>query len=322
MKTIGIKLADGSFFPVMEEGSAQTKNLELTTANNNQTCVMVDLYRSESGSMEDAEYIDTLRMDNLVEHPNGEPSLAFSLNLDENNQLKANITDPETGTQSDSSIPLISRTPEELQIPDDYTITESAVAFEDETPEEEIEEDPAPMFIASGSESSPLSFEGLYDKETERGTASYHEEENLPKKSKVSVWICISCAIICILATLVLLLFFPIKSGIKKSQENKNDNSVSIIEQVPFEEEGRPRAPEAKENEIVVIKETQIVEPAVTQKAPTSNVKYKLKWGDTLWDIANTYYKNPWKYKKIATFNNIKNPDHIISGTVIVIPEL
>ena len=56
MKTVGIKLADGSFYPIMEEGTAQQKKLNLTTAHNNQTCVMVDLYRSENCTMEDAEY--------------------------------------------------------------------------------------------------------------------------------------------------------------------------------------------------------------------------------------------------------------------------
>lgn len=321
MKKIGIKLADGSFFPIMEEGDTQIKNLNLTTANNNQTCVMVDLYRSDTDSMEGAEYIDTLKIDNLNAHPNGEPSLSFSVQLDENNQLTANIADPETGASSDSSIPLISRTAEELEIPDDYTITQAETNFDLDmdlnTDIEESEEDPAPMFIASGSQ-GPISFEGLYDKETEMGDSSYHED-SIPKKSKISVWICICCAIICILATLILLLFFPIRSGIKKNNETKSENSVAIEK---IEEPSIPKAPEAKENEIVVIKETEIVEPAVVQKTQTQNVKYKIKWGDTLWDIANTYYKNPWKYKKIANYNNIKNPDHIISGTVIVIPAL
>lgn len=36
---IGIKLADGSFYPVMEEGKPFTKNLELTTVKDNQTTV-------------------------------------------------------------------------------------------------------------------------------------------------------------------------------------------------------------------------------------------------------------------------------------------
>lgn len=308
MKKIGIKLADGSFFPVLEEGTPETKNLNLTTANNNQTCVMVDLFRSESGSMDDAEYIDTLKIEKLNEHKNGEPNLSFSITLDENNQLEAHISDPETGARSDSTIPLISRTPEELETPDDYTIEEDS--------------DPEPIFIPSGSsEDNPLNFQGLYDSETEMGDSAYHEE-NLPKKSKISVWICVCCAIICILATLVLLLFIPISSSIKKNRSDaaaKEDNSVAIVEQETNE---IPKAPEAKENEILVIKDAQTVEPAVTQKVQTSNVQYKIKWGDTLWDIAETYYKNPWKYKKISNFNGIKNPDHIISGTVITIPAL
>ena len=43
MKTIGIKLADGSFYPVLEDNKPSEKQLELTTAHNNQTKVMVDL---------------------------------------------------------------------------------------------------------------------------------------------------------------------------------------------------------------------------------------------------------------------------------------
>lgn len=309
MKKIGIKLADGSFFPVMEEGTPETKNLNLTTANNNQTCVMVDLFRSETGTMDDAEYIDTLKIENLNEHPNGEPSLSFSIKLDENNQLEANISDPETGAKSDSLIPLISRTPEELEIPDDYTITSTE-------PEDE------PLFIPSGSsDDNPLNFQGLYDKETEMGDSAYHEEA-LPKKSKISVWICISCAIICILATLILLLFIPISSNIKKNRAAGVTANGETVEITETEENIIPKAPEAKENEILVIKDAKTVEPAVTQKVQTQNVQYKIKWGDTLWDISETYYKNPWKYKKIANFNKIKNPDHIISGTVITIPAL
>ena len=96
MRTIGIKLADGSFYPVMEEGAAQKKTLELTTAHNNQTCVMVDLYRSKTCSMDDAEYIDTLKIENLNEHPNGEPSIAFDVDLNEDGELSYSIADPET----------------------------------------------------------------------------------------------------------------------------------------------------------------------------------------------------------------------------------
>ena len=50
------------------------------------------------------------------------------------------------------------------------------------------------------------------------------------------------------------------------------------------------------------------------------SVRYRLRWGDTLWDISETFYKNPWKYKKIARYNGIKNPNRIIAGRYITIP--
>jgi nucleoid-associated protein YgaU len=49
-------------------------------------------------------------------------------------------------------------------------------------------------------------------------------------------------------------------------------------------------------------------------------VAYKLRWGDTLWDIAEAFYRNPWLYPRIARYNGIKNPDLIVSGRTIRIP--
>ena len=65
-KSIGIKLADGTFYPILEEGVPAKKRMELTTVKDNQETVQVDLYRSENGSMEDAEYVDSLQIDKEV----------------------------------------------------------------------------------------------------------------------------------------------------------------------------------------------------------------------------------------------------------------
>ena len=641
MKTIGIKLADGSFFPVMEEGSAQTKKLQLTTAHNDQTRVMVDLYRSATGSMDDAEYIDTLQIENLNKHPNGELDLSFQISLDENNELTANIIDPETGAESDSEISLINRTVEERLTTDDYTLSEAKLAtvddFQDpdsigmpedttvdtlgavedlgspdtlasddtlgaedslgaadlgaaalggaaagalgaaaldslsdiddlggddgsfdttdltamdgvediagagddslgladlgdidiptdtattdetlagdenifdtteataetdslgadalaatddfgttedlsagddslgladlgdidiptdtaatdetlasdenifETTEATAETDtlgavddlggtddfasadtlstdetitemddfasanalgadetisetddfaapdslgaddisatesisddqnifdtpvddamaPADDFApadaladmsafdepaatndlgstdglvaddsfaapdqealtgadinfedsGSAQDSEPvaagnaLSFTGLYDKETEMGESASHEDGETKKKIKIPMFVCIGCAAICILVTILLLIFLPTKYELK--------SNVTVTET-----SAGPEAIAAKENEIIIIKDGDKVTP-VNNTVNRKGVSYKIKWGDTLWDIADTYYKNPWKYKKIASYNGIKNPDHIISGTVITIP--
>ncbi|UCG00247.1 MAG: LysM peptidoglycan-binding domain-containing protein [Spirochaetaceae bacterium] len=71
--------------------------------------------------------------------------------------------------------------------------------------------------------------------------------------------------------------------------------------------------------------------PAVAQAEPAPAVEetpssagglwYDIKWGDTLWDIAATYYRNPWLYPKIARENRISNPDLIFAGTRLYIPE-
>ena len=83
-----------------------------------------------------------------------------------------------------------------------------------------------------------------------------------------------------------------------------------------------PAPIEAKEEEIVVAPEPEKVVPSTPVELPKkpADTTYKIKWGDTLCDIADAYYKNPWRYKKIARYNGIKNPDHIISGRTITIP--
>ena len=126
MKTIGIKLADGTFYPILEEGEAKSRALDVTTVKDNQTKVQIDLYRSESGSMEDAEYVDTLEVTNLKPHPNGEPDLHLSVSIDENRELKAEVIDAETGKKSEVQVQLVSRTLAERESADvDFSLPEA-----------------------------------------------------------------------------------------------------------------------------------------------------------------------------------------------------
>ncbi|MBQ1725946.1 MAG: LysM peptidoglycan-binding domain-containing protein, partial [Treponema sp.] len=78
----------------------------------------------------------------------------------------------------------------------------------------------------------------------------------------------------------------------------------------------------AKENEIVIATTPQQVVPEKPAR-PSRNapdIRYKIVWGDTLWDISNAYYKTPWRYQHIADHNHIKNPDYIQAGSTILIP--
>ena len=590
MKTIGIKLADGSFYPVLEDNTPSEKKLELTTAHNNQTKVMVDLYRSATCSMEDAEYVDSLQIDNLNAHPNGEADIKFTVSLDEDNQLSAKIVDSETGNESNTTITLVSRTLEERLVTDEYdindteeksdshagavvagavaaggllaaaaalrnketsvdetetveaeeatiedevtdpepeveTIEESApiedetfvdepvveevtddIAIDEPVAEEEpaadeivLDENPADEIVidepeveetdedttsdelsfddtetqddisseissidfdlpddtesesvettettetsdelpdmdfdlpddteatesteetisddtiisddtdlpdmdfdlpddtestddtisaddtisddtalpdmdfdlpdetesTETTETEPelpddffntddfdntedtmndtsfdtdsqaaggLNFDGLYDEETERGTPAQNDEDDVKKKTKVPVIICIICAIICIIATLLILFIIPSKYNLITKKHAKETVAVEAPAPEPSpapvvepEPEPEPVVPEAKEDEIIIIEKAEEVVPAqppVAEEKP-KDITYKIKWGDTLWDIADTYYKNPWRYKYIARYNGIRNPDYIISGTIITIP--
>ena len=540
MKTIGIKLADGSFYPVLDEGKPSQKSLDLTTAHNNQTKIMVDLYRSANCTMDDAEYVDSLQIENLIEHPNGEPDITFQVSIDENNELSAKIVDKETGEQSKTTITLVSRTMEERLHTDDYNISDTIVedseekqdsdentddnkvakaaaiggmgllaaasairekeknnqdfseddftlgepdankeepltteemdfapipdfeedkteieepTVEENTSEDSLssgnsddtvvqddfnlddnlgsddfklpEDDSADETLSSGNsddtvvqddfnlddnnEEDPLSdessltdfdfnlpnddfgkesgesdesaetqiddsfdlpdfsenseneetqinkddlfkdtddtattpmgnglsFTGLYDTETELGEPGKHSEDEAEKKTKVPVIICITCAIICIIATLLVLFIIPSKYNLINKKNTKTEEvidppveEVKVPEeiQIPEEtivEEIPESVPQAKEDEIIVIEEAEEVEPLpppVEEEKKPESIKYKIKWGDTLWDICDTYYKNPWKYKYLARWNGITNPDHIISGTYIIIP--
>ena len=150
-KSIGIKLADGSFYPILEEGVPEKKHLELTTVKDNQETVQVDLYRSETGSMEDAEYVDSLQIENLVAQPNGEPTLAFNIALDENNNLSAEICDPESGGKSDISIKLVNRDANERESVPNFDLSSDSL----EIPEDKVSDDEILNIKSEDEMSSP-----------------------------------------------------------------------------------------------------------------------------------------------------------------------
>ena len=175
--------------------------------------------------------------------------------------------------------------------------------------------------------SPDLSFSDLY-------VDTLEEESSENKRCKIPVLICSLCAVVCVIALLLILFLTPSKL---KGKDESSENSIwqkeeTVVEEVipvpvptePIVENIEPDViveEEAKEDEIVIVEA-----PVVTPKEPEiveeklKGVEYKIKWGDTLWDIAGTYYKNPWLYRFIADYNNLENPDYIISGTIITIP--
>lgn len=532
---IGIKLADGSFYPILEEGKPQVQTIELTTVRDDQTTVQLDLYRSSSDNMEDAEYVDTLLVENLLPRPKETPTLNLKIEIDSENVLSASIEDCESGEHSETKVSLVTLDSSERTIVPDFSmietedsdningdalldefadntiatqeevvdnelskddelnlddfddmdelitednsenvnnfIEESEVSeeieamptlddmpdFAEDTKEvsvessEEIEAMPVlddmPDFAEDTEETSEeieampalddmpeldipvtddidesngfqsdIMQDSILDNDFNSEESSLDEEEfpdfgdiatsepeenqidddnddgffgigndfgsideeinldesddvfaanldtsgdldesipspdlsfsdlyvdteddnDCPEKKRCSipVLICSICAVICVIALLLILFLTPSKLKDKNvSEENsiweKEETSVENVVPVPVEtevEESNQEIDEfveeqAKEDEIVIVEAPTVtpVEPEPI-KEEVKGVEYKVKWGDTLWDIAGTYYKNPWLYPVIAEYNKLENPDYIISGTIITIP--
>ena len=477
-KKIGIKLADGSFYPIMEDGVPQKKLMELTTVQDNQTTASIDLYRSESGTMDDAEYVDTLELSELKPHPGGETNMSFIIQLDENNMLSAEVCDPESGktsvtkadlvnfptetrtASSDSTLSGISDVPvsapkktslgvdsfdlsdfdldefaslgdshvdallgkDDTLVPDDFkepVVQDETASFDlpdfeepvvqDETASFELPDfeepvvqeentsfdlpdfeepvvqeetasfdmppfdfgngptgfaarhdspqfdepdsvyedslpdfskfelpdfddplrndfsfteesglftendfkDPAFNMNEPNSSSNPFDFSDLYD----------HKEDDLKPQTErkgrgnVAVIICVICTLICVGILLFILFLLPSKLG---TGFLLLGNDGATTENGAVEEPDETAAVE----DVIVIVETPSVTPVQPPQATKKSdvVRYQVKWGDTLWDIAQSYYNNPWLYHRIASANKIKNPDYIMAGTILVIP--
>ncbi len=147
MSTIGIKIADGNYYPIIDASAVGKKRLVLTTVKDNQANVQVDLYKGEDDSIETAAYIGSLVLENLDPADRGEPEFELIIGIDEENNLNASLGDEITGEKQSLSLVLDSLgEADEFDLPDfdlDTSVepTSEVTSFEDEEDEEEVEED-------------------------------------------------------------------------------------------------------------------------------------------------------------------------------------
>jgi hypothetical protein len=90
---IGIKTADGKYYPVIEENSQAKKKLILTTAHDNQQCVQIELYRNNSKNTADFFYIGSLVIKGIKPRPKGEHSVELVITSTKDGEITANATD-------------------------------------------------------------------------------------------------------------------------------------------------------------------------------------------------------------------------------------
>ena len=116
---IGLKLADGEFYPVLEDGTAARKRLVVTTVQDGQPSVQIDLYRGQGPTVEDASYIGSLVVEGIPKMAKGEPDIRMDLGLAEDGTLTAFAQEASTGASQSLKVSLEALSEEEkYEVPD------------------------------------------------------------------------------------------------------------------------------------------------------------------------------------------------------------
>jgi hypothetical protein len=307
--TIGIKIANGDFYPIITEGkSTVQKRLVLTTVHDGQENVQIDLFRSASNSMHDAQYIGSLVVEDIMSRPRGEASIEMVISCSADGMITADARDLDAGDGEHNTLSVSLRTLESHQKSPDYNLES-------------------------------------------KSTGIYKQSEDETETRKTPWLIIIFAAIFLIIVLMLLWLFF---FGGRDTQVAKNTEQFfrdsfgseqatpppppppppeppppppppppeppPVVEDVPVIQ--APVAPPPERTQVVERKRppAPVSSYKVPAVIPKNGVAYQIRWGDTLWDISEAFYRNPWLYPRIARHNNIRNPDHIISGRTIRIP--
>jgi hypothetical protein len=317
--TIGIKVANGEFYPIMEENSPVKKRLILTTAHDNQTSIQVDLYNSYAKTMADALYVGTLVVDNLQPRPKGEPNIEMTLSSNSAGRITASAVDLDSSAKE---------APQHLGV----SLTDVAEndRVNDEIPDFDLDLEP---------QDHPL--RGLYDEDS----SLMHFEQK--KKFSRPLLVILILVLLLALGCLVYFFFFDSR-GIEIRENFRRPGAPLALSQDPAPDITPPQnegqtAPQVQEQAVpppppvisaalqpppaaaeAPVDRTRTSAPVASSRVPRvipkGGTSYTIRWGDTLWDISEAFYRNPWLYPRIARFNSIRDPDFIVSGRTIRIP--
>jgi LysM repeat protein len=279
--TIGIKVADGSYYPVLEHGFKGRKRLILTTVKDNQSKVQIDLYRGNGSGLTDARYIGSLLIENIPPAKQGVPEIELFIGVDESGQLSAEANDVRTGESQKFTTSLATLPSADIDGEPDFTMGE---------------QESEGMDFAE----SPLTGEAYPVSDAD----SQRVRRNGPNVLLLVLFVVLGIVLVGAIAFFV----YRVIQGPKLAQ---------VVSPPAVTQPARQPAPAVQQPAAA----QPVAEPTPPPAAAPAEVTYRIKQGDTLWDISSTYYRNPWLYPRLAKANNIKNPDLIFAGTRIVIPQ-
>ncbi|MDR1218284.1 MAG: LysM peptidoglycan-binding domain-containing protein [Treponema sp.] len=353
MATIGIKIANGNFYPLLDENDPQKKKFALIPARKGQKRAQIDFYKSDLRDMEDAQHIGRLLFGNEKREMDGD---ALDLAIESNGQGKISASAKNLKTGEDRQLVIWLK-----------------AADQDDGRESERN---------SGRNSAGEKFETLRTPEITEETAGLlpidllYEQKFAKKFPLVPVCIAIlSLAAIC--GALWVFLFrgkalaseTPAVAATAETPDPQEPPAPALAE-TPPEQEPDPQEPptpayaetppeqkpDPQEPPAPAYAETpseqepdpqepptpalagEIAKPApqseqklkrplapvrsykAPKPIPKNGTTYRVRWGDTLWDITDVFYNNPWLYARLARYNKLRPSAILLPGVVLRIP--
>jgi nucleoid-associated protein YgaU len=328
---IGIKLADGSFYSVLEEDFTGRKKLVVTTSRDNQGSVQIDLYR---GSEEGAEtFLGSLMLENITPAPKREPEIELQLGLDSRGNLEAVASDLLSGEKKSLSLSLPAAGAEispleELGLEEETEVRPAAThaAIAGSSTHAAIAGSSTHAAIAGSSthpRAEPVAETRLAGETYPVGATDRRKQPAEPRRPGVLAVIGFVLLGLVVLAGAAYLIYRLLDGGRVPRLFGGREGTPPQAVEAPAEPEPAVKAPvpQAAPAQPAAKPAEQPAQAAPAAPAQAEGVWYRIVWGDTLWDLAGTYYRNPWLYPRLAKANKIANPDLIIAGHRLFIPK-
>ena len=309
---IGIRLANNSFFPVLDEASGtglsrrtQKKRLILTTVKDNQPTVQIDLYRGSEKDISRDSYVASLKVENISPMRAGEPDIELVMGNDAQGQLEAHAYDRAGGAENSLAVRLeeladipTNRAPD-FSIGDDFSTPDALGEYDWDRPAGDEQESEPAQAVAEETRSTPR--------------RDYRMPEPVPpRRTPVLALVLLAIGVIAI----VLLGYFLLRS--KPSSAAPALVSPPTIKSAPAQTGKAAATADAPATATAPVATDAAA--AVPAETVQGGVWYRVAFGDTLWDLAYSFYNNPRQFPRIAQENKIPDPNRIYGGRRIFIP--
>ena len=311
---IGIKLADGTFYPILLEGKNNKKKFIVTAALSDQSHVCIEVIRNKS-EPKSSEVIGVLEFDGNSVALKSEIEVTLEINDDlftaEGKQLSTGQTKAlslsftektDKSFEDDEAIPLL--------LNQDEILSKSPNVLDSKKTERSI--------IPDASEAKGLVGD-LYPTNLVDTRQSYLKRK---KRNPLMILTITVGAIILIISFGTILL----KSEMLTFDSSFIKAVVSLIS---------PEDKEFQQNtlEKIITNEPEIKTDSELNTLPnkaeiltekpniTNHFYYQIKEGDSLWKLAERFYNDGFQYQKLMKSNTIPDPDNLVVGSKILIPE-